>query len=233
VSSRKRRGSAGPACFGYGGRERRSRMRIFCSASSTPNHTSEAHLRSMRTERQRQLMKTSRIRSRRPSDAALMQMEEAYVGKIAAPSFALRRRRLPNASFVAFGGAGPMSACKVGREGVSERSSYRAWRPYPVHLALDFRTIWHTPMMLRCRAPTNPRSEPAVGQLTQRARPRHVRGRIRTRECEDGGRNLADVRLSICISACVEGRRERIPRRFSLIAAVALSASEAKCASEV
>src|SRR5258708_27370093 len=105
-------GAPGPACFGYGGREATITdaylLLGILNAESYFGGTLRLdadRAKAAITENVAKLIGTT-------LDEALMKMEEAYVGKIAA-AISLLAVQVSDATLLPFGGAGPLSACNV------------------------------------------------------------------------------------------------------------------------
>jgi N-methylhydantoinase A len=161
-------GAPGPACFGYGGREATITdaylLLGILNAESYFGGTLRLdadRAKAAITENVAKLIGTT-------LDEALMKMEEAYVGKIAA-AISLLAVQASDASLLAFGGAGPMSACKVAeRLGIREIIVPRMAAVFSA-FGIGFSDIAHT---YDAALPSADDStiDSAVGQLTQRAR---------------------------------------------------------------
>jgi len=161
-------GAPGPACFGYGGKE----------ATMT-----DAYLLLGILDADSYFGGTLRLDAGRAGaaitenvanplgislDAALMRMEEAYVEKIAAAISRLGAQ-VTGASMLAFGGAGPMSACKVAEKvGIREIIVPRMAAVFSA-FGIGFSDIAHT-YDAALPGTDDAGLERAVEQLTQRAR---------------------------------------------------------------
>jgi N-methylhydantoinase A/oxoprolinase/acetone carboxylase beta subunit len=105
-------GAPGPACFGYGGREATMTDAYLLLGLFDPDSYFGGSLK-LDTERARTAVTDNVAKPLGVGlDEALARMEQAYVGKIAQAMAALTPDP-GKATLLAFGGAGPMSACRI------------------------------------------------------------------------------------------------------------------------
>jgi N-methylhydantoinase A len=161
-------GAPGPACFGYGGREATITDAYLLLGVLDAESYFGGTLRLDADRATAAITEKVAIPLATTLDAALTQMEEAYIGKIATAISQLAVQ-VSNATLLAFGGAGPISACKVAeRLGIREIIVPRMAAVFSA-FGIGFSDIAHTYDAALPHADESA-VESAVGQLTQRAR---------------------------------------------------------------
>ncbi|GAC1623485.1 MAG: hydantoinase/oxoprolinase family protein [Nevskia sp.] len=113
-------GAPGPACFGYGGKEATITDAYLLLGILDGDSYFGGTLKLDKARAQAAIEENVAKPLGVPLDEALARMEQAYVAKIASPMKQLMGSA-KDASLLAFGGAGPMTACRVAEQlGVKE-----------------------------------------------------------------------------------------------------------------